>query len=96
MTSDPVISSQAEGSRFRDSAVDSGKESNTDSIGTLGSSDMAFLRIRNVPAEEVESALTARMTALGRLNGGSAEEDHDDDMKDAEGEPASDAETGKI
>ena len=46
-------------------------------------------------AEEVESVLTARMTALGRLSGGSAEEDCNDDMKDAEGEPASDAEAGK-
>ena len=89
---------QAEGSRFRDSNADSGKEleSNADSIGTLSSSDSAFLRIRNIPAEETESALTARMTALqGHLSEVSVEEDRDDDMKDAEGDPASDVEAVK-
>ena len=62
----------------------------------LAPSDTAFLRIRNIPAEEVELALSARMTALrGRLSDVSVKEDCNGNMKDAEGEPASDVEAGK-
>ena len=62
----------------------------------LAPSDTAFLKIRNILAEEVELALSARMTALwGRLSDVSVKEDCNGDMKDAEGEPASDVEASK-
>jgi hypothetical protein len=66
---------------------DSGEESVTGSIGTLGSSESTFLRVRDVPAEEMVDALSWRMSILGeRAIRVSLEED--DDMADAEGEPA--------
>lgn len=80
---------------IREASIETeGTVSSEDSNGTLGSSEETFLRDRDVPSEEVESALGWRMEALeGRLNQVSVEED--DDMADAEGEPAGNAEDEK-
>lgn len=85
---------EAGSSRYRSSTIDSGEESAPESISTLASTESSFLRIRNTPAEEVESAASWRIQALrGKLNKVSVEED--DDMEDAEGEPASETEAEK-
>ena len=60
---------------------------------TLGSTESTFLKARDIPGEEIKSALAWRVNALqGQMNEVSVE---DADMADAEGEPASDAEVEK-
>ena len=76
--------------KFRDVIEEDGEDSVSEGTGTVGSTESAFLWARDTPAEEVESALGWRMNVLeGRMNGVSVE---DEDMADAEGEPASEVE----
>ena len=76
--------------KFRDVIEEDGEDSVSEGTGTVGSTESAFLRARDTPAEEVESALGWRMNVLeGRMNGVSVE---DEDMADAEGEPAGEVE----
>ena len=63
------------------------------SATTLGSTESAFLKVREIPGEEIKSALAWGVNALeGHMNEVSVE---DTDMADAEGEPASDTEVEK-
>ena len=94
MTSDHAGSSTAtdrEGDpKFRNVIEEDGEDSLSEGTGTIESTESAFLRARDIPAEEVESALGYRMNVLeGRMNEVSVE---DEDMADAEGEPASEVE----
>ena len=76
--------------KFRDAIEEDGGDSLSEGTGTVESTESAFLRARDTPAEEVESALGWRMNVLeGRMNEVSVE---DKDMADAEGEPASEVE----
>ena len=92
----PVATNQVESSTATDCAEDSrfrvtNEEDNSLSEGstaTLGSTKSAFLKARDIPGEEMKSALAWRVNALrGQMNEVSVK---DADMVDAEGEPASD------
>ena len=68
LTSDQSGSStatdRAADSKFRNGVEEDGDDSFSEGTGTIGSTESAFLRARDVPAEEMESALGWRMNVL--------------------------------